>query len=1326
MNIKKYLKPFWPQTKTAEQVVHHRRKFGFFHFGSSLQKLGLLHYLIPAVITIGVVGAVATQVPNLHLASFRFTKPKPIVQSTTALPQNIQQAVADLANQQIKQEQANANLAFKTPSSTITQTGFVQNAVLNIQEALTFNPTEKAKLEIKIIDNLIAKLQNEPPDQIEETIQEIGKITGGIVRNPRLQSDRAVLQALIEQYDRLQLILQQKEDTLPITEYLKVEDARQKYLVVTAVDSINNAPNLDAVHNIAVKEIAKVVGDDFADLKAIEVISDFEKGVKPEARAKLSGLERQLAVDFEKKMLKLPKDVRERKLQNFISYSFGNPLRQAQSFEAMKHYLSDREMILAIDSLKELALHRLEDRVFEIQDQHTLNQFLDTNFQTSSDLKILVQLKLDVLAGKDETRKSRIAQLEQNSQAKVIEKFGKAENLAAFLNQDASTSAGLLDIASITQLATSLDSPQVGTDVKNTIKTVRQKTLQNFVNSVGKKDFITQAKAGYNPVSQGSDVRLLLVDPQAISLLDEIKKELPANDQGKITVAQKAAISLLADHVLLHINDPDIFKEHEQSISNNPQIKQLILNQFGQSFFTNLAKKKQVLENISKKDEQKLFEKMQQLVQQIFVVPDGKSTAVEKQLPSEVQAEINKLKTQLPDNNVPKLDTPPGVTLPEVAKLPSGVENAIVSAAKKKIVDENRPKEVELDLNLQARDLGVSDPIILPGNILYPVVELIRNVELVITLDPVAKAEQLISQDNTKTLEAAKLVKQNQDTKTIDLALDTLKEVQSDFDKLKEHADELKTLEQTQPKNVDNLVNQIIDNGLARQTVLSSIQDQVYGDTYVEVEKVRSDILKDGVDTLLQLTNNNVPQLTQKLETAVANSSGSELKDIKAVELLVEISKTQPEEVQKTLDTSINNIAQKLEDKILALPADTRVKKVLDYVAASPSNPVIQFETADELKSHFDNPETIALTEGIKDKAVENLTNLVSEITDGTSKQQFVDTVVGDKPADLKIISDIEARVTPPDTGVALEATPIVKQIEDIKAAVEQNIINDYKDDPTKLVQDLTKEPGHITDVLDVKTVSEIVDVLSQTPEVKPAVVAEAQKIESKTVDNFISSIDTKDATASARALDPIPEVVAQLVNLKAQTPPSVDVKIDAAIKTEVTLIEKHLATEINDPQTFETYVAQIEQDPIVAKVVTQAGGSEFTTAVDKKTEQLQTVANIEHQTLTETVKQIEQEIFTTPVNQPSRVEQSLPPVVQEEIQQIKQEVPVEQIPTVTVSATVEVVPQPTTSPVTPVPTSAPAASAAPVEAPAPAAPEVKPPETQSAPSAPAAPAVGL
>ncbi len=1208
MKFKKYFSRFLLKDRPEEEKSHHKRKIGFTWDNTTFRRFRFLYskksfiYLLIPLLFLLFAGVTFAQAPSIRLLAASFIKPKTITQSSTILSASVQSAIQNLASQEIKQQQTNANLVVGTingSSTQISQSGLIQPLVTAVQEILTTNPIDKAKLRLTNIDRQIIELQTLlEKDKSDRAVSEainliktIGQETGQVVADPKAQSDRGVLTSLIQQYNRLQLVIQKVEDQLPTSSYLKIEDVREKYLEKGAQDSLNSAPNLEVVNNIGIAEVTKIVGKDFAELKAIEILSDLESGLKPETKQKLGSLEKELATQFEKRMLKLPRDVRERKLQNYINYSYGNPLRQIQSFDRMKDFMSDREIILGLDSVKEITFKKLENRIFELNTREELNQFLEKVLTNPSDLKVLTQMKLDIDSGKDQTRKQKLAQMQTSVEARISQFFGKENlpKLGQYFAPQASKSADLLDIVLINNLNDIISkSPDLPADAKQAFKNVKTQQLALFVKNLSLKDFTTKSTAAYDPVSASADVRILLSSPQSIQLLQAVKNELPESDKSKIDIALRAQAAILQEHILLQVMDPAIFEQYQAFIANNPQVKQTIQSYVGQSFFTNLNQKKKLIDKQSKEEQQALYEKMQQIIQQIFIAPHGQE--IEKQLPTEVQAEIHKLKQELPSNNVPKLDTPVGVTLPAVAKLPDDVNLAIVQVAKQKIKDKAESTLSKLDLTVQAKDLGVSEPTILPGNLLYPVIETLREIPVLLTSNPIDKAEKQLKIDNERTLEAAKLLEGSQSQETVSKALTTLDKINQDFDLLKAHVDDLK---KEDPAKVDKLVDQIIENGLARQTVLSSIENKVYGDDYVKVETNRQAVLKNGVGVLLDLTNQDAQKLTNKLEAAVQSSQGSDLKNIKAVELLTEISRTQPAPVQQVLEKSEANLAQNLETKLLEMPKAQRTQEVLSYAENASGNPIRQFEAYDTLKKDFKNPETIILAEGLKDKAVENLTQKVSEITDASSRAKFVDAVIGDKPQDLKIAIEIEQRVTPPTNTLVTEtlptrseALPIVEKVQDIKANIEQNIIDTYKDKPQELAKTDFYQSATTTtkvDITDIKVGQDIVDALARSPEVSQEVVNVAKQEEKKIVATFIedvskpefqvavtanvstsnqpssassqtsqtpqstsaitattgssNSAQTNISPLAAQILNPVPETLAELVNLKNIVP---------------------------------------------------------------------------------------------------------------------------------------------------------------------------------------------
>lgn len=1258
---------------------------------------------------------VQTTIPALQL------KPKPLTQSKDVLPAQIQDAIEALARQEIQQEQAIATLSFTELSETRNE-GFLQPIVENIGEIITRNPADRAKLRIRKINRLILSLQrlltqNKSDTAIDKAagiIARIGTEIDKIAGDPNVQTDREVLTLQIEQYNRLQLIIQQLEDNLPLDGFLTLEDARQAHLVPTAVKSINSAPNLDAIHTIALPVVARFVGDEFAELKAIEIITDFEDDVTPVARQKIAGLAKELATSFEKKMLKLPRDVRNRELQSYINYSFGDPLLQVAAFEHLEGFLTDRELILSVQGLKELAIIKLEQRVFEPTTKELRDRFLDSMLQTPQDLRVLSLLQMHVNSGASEARKQNFLAQQKAAYPKVIALFGKDPNAIKNL-----AGSDILDVSLVTQIAQILEaSPDVPPEVKTVAKQVGADTLQAFLKNVSQKSFISTAKAAYNPVSESADVRLLPPNPQVMLLLEALRAQVKPADRSTIDKALRAQATVLSEHLLHEVNQPELYEGYQHTITTTPAIRQRLQSTLGKNFFTALNKKGQVMAGLRQKETQALYEKIQQMTQRIFLSSDNKIAELEHQLPDDVIASIQQLKKTLPGRAIPRLTVPKGVTLPKFAKLPTEVEQAIIQAAKARIAHNRQPEAVKLDLQLHASDLGIGQPRILPGSFLYPFKKLWRNVQLVVTFDPLARAQRFLQQSNEKTLEAAILLQKDQSQKTIGQVLGILDEVRSNFEILKKKSTSITERKKQQPEKIDRLINTIITNGLARQTLFSAVEDHVYGADFVKVERIRQQILADGVSTLLTLSGNDAQIVVDRVEAALDKQSGSQFKELKAIELITEIKRTQPKAVGAILEASEIKLAKKFETKLLALSKEARNTLLLAYAGSFRGNPVRQFEAYEQLKDNFTNPETLLLVERLKDKAVKNLRSLIAEIGDASTLQEFVDATVGDKPEDLKIITEIQLRVETHVAETGGQLTPIEAKIEDIKAQVEENILATYQDDPVGLAQtDFFNNLSHEgnTSVVDVIVAQELEAIVERSPEVSPEVVETVQNLEGQVVTDFIEAVtNIKDTTTltieEIQALEPSPLIIETLVELKEEAPPAVDALIDNAIEAQVGLIEEQVTT-IDDSTTLETYLAQIEENPVVAEIIADVGGTEFTQVIEQVTTEVTQTATQEQTLLEETVAAVQEEIFAAPVNDPAPVTETLSEPIQEVITQIQTEeaVPTTQIPETTVTA----------------PAPAPVQESAP--APVQEAPSAPAPVEQSAPApeAPAAP-VGL
>src|SRR5258708_1273526 len=165
-------------------------------------------------------------------------------------------------------------------------------------------------------------------------------------------------------------------------------------------------------------------------------------------------------------MLALPASVRNRKLQDYVQLSYGNPINQVHSFNQMQQLLRDRDLILEMESLKELALKKVENRLSEATTPELQQQLIADLVADPANLKILIQAQADVSASKnlDQIRKEdAVVALAETATAKT---FGKDKN--AFLTAFPETAhPDLLDIVLAHRLGNVLgDYDQVSPDVR--------------------------------------------------------------------------------------------------------------------------------------------------------------------------------------------------------------------------------------------------------------------------------------------------------------------------------------------------------------------------------------------------------------------------------------------------------------------------------------------------------------------------------------------------------------------------------------------------------------------------------------------------------------------------------------------------------------------------------------------------------------------------------------------------------------------------------------------------------------------------------------------
>ncbi|MDO8442793.1 MAG: DUF333 domain-containing protein [bacterium] len=208
-------------------------------------------------------------------------------------------------------------------------------------------------------------------------------------------------------------------------------------------------------------------------------------------------------------------------------------------------------------------------------------------------------------------------------------------------------------------------------------------------------------------------------------------------------------------------------------------------------------------------------------------------------------------------------------------------------------------------------DLGVSNPGLLPTNPFYFFKEFGRNVQRVFTFNPVAKAQLEVKIANEKVAEAKKIQEiAPNDNNAIAKGVVNYQAAQ---ERVRSSLESLQTTASTTP-GFEILMNSVATDVVSHQKVLDEIgskaSDSVDVKNAVDSAKLKID---ESAATAIQ---DNPTDFVNKLQNALIDSKGSELKHVRSLEIITNIEARAPEAAKPALLKVQENLTKKLNENI--------------------------------------------------------------------------------------------------------------------------------------------------------------------------------------------------------------------------------------------------------------------------------------------------------------------------------------------------------------------------------------------------------------------------
>jgi len=234
-------------------------------------------------------------------------------------------------------------------------------------------------------------------------------------------------------------------------------------------------------------------------------------------------------------------------------------------------------------------------------------------------------------------------------------------------------------------------------------------------------------------------------------------------------------------------------------------------------------------------------------------------------------------------------------------------------------------EEVRFDEEVQASDLGIGNPRLLPGHPFYFMKNWVRNIRSVLIFDPIKKASLEAEFANEKLIELKKMTELNMNEDRIGKAIeDYRKKIQRTETltaRIKETANE--------NENVRNFSEQFTQHQILHNKILLKLEQQVPEGVFEKIKEVRNEHLDKFQIVLSNIENRE--DIPEKLINALNKIEGSDFKEIKDIELLNKLKEKLPEQLIEKMEARIEEKTESLRVRLENLPPEER-EKFQEYI----------------------------------------------------------------------------------------------------------------------------------------------------------------------------------------------------------------------------------------------------------------------------------------------------------------------------------------------------------------------------------------------------------
>lgn len=364
---------------------------------------------------------------------------------------------------------------------------------------------------------------------------------------------------------------------------------------------------------------------------------------------------------------------------------------------------------------------------------------------------------------------------------------------------------------------------------------------------------------------------------------------------------------------------------------------------------------------------------------------------------------------------------------------------------------------VALDEDLPPKDLGISDPRILPDHPLYFLKGFWRGLRGFLTFDPLRKAELKMKFASEKLIEAKKLA----DRGKLDLAKEILEKHQLDFDRIKETLKARKD-----DPRAKRLFEKMTEKIIKHQKILDKIEKEVPLKELPKIREIKEKIIKDLVES-------QDPQvLAEKIEEIIEKEKGSDFRRLKSLQVLMRVKEKVPEPAQDAINKAIENQIKKLGVEFEKLPSESQAKLKF-YLSTIGGDRARILEILSEIEDREISPQIRENIEKAREKVLEKIKARMEKAEKEKVPEYFKKVLDRLKAGEIKKLEILDRLEKEAPVG-------ILDEILKIKREARENLAKKLKNIPPEKKKEFLEKVAKRSNLTTLKILKEQKEMLPE------------------------------------------------------------------------------------------------------------------------------------------------------------------------------------------------------------------------------------------------------